>query len=308
MGANSKEIKTVGGKSLPLREFEFRWFSPNPSICMIAKRRSGKSWLVRTILKYFKNLPGGVIIAPTEKMSCFYGNFFPELYIHYEYKSEILESLLYRQNQMIEKCQKKYREGKKVDPRAFLVMDDSLASKGTWMNDQPILEVFYNGRHYQLLFILTMQFPLGIKPELRCNFDYIFLLSEDFYSNQKRIYDHYAGMFPSFDSFRQVFVQLTANYGSMVIANSGSKENITDKVFYYKANNEDLSMIGCDQFKEFHKKNYNPNWATGATRIDTNKIFGTKRSSGSKIVVDKRGHVDDDKDKDKDKDKDRYRH
>jgi hypothetical protein len=297
----AKEIKTVGGKSLPLREFEFKWFSTNPSICMIAKRRSGKSWLVRAILKYFKHLPGGVIIAPTERMSCFYGNFFPELYIHYEYKSEILESLLYRQNQMVEKCQKRYSEGKRVDPRAFLVMDDSLASKGTWMSDQPILEIFYNGRHYQLLFILTMQFPLGIKPELRCNFDYIFLLNEDFYSNQKRIYEHYAGMFPSFDSFRQVFTQLTTDYGSMVIANNGAKKDIIDKVFYYRANNEDLSLIGCNQFKEFHQKNFNPNWKNNIERIDTNKVFGTKRGGKPNIVVNKieHGHRDDDRHSDR---------
>src|SRR4029078_8504605 len=133
-------------------------------------------------------------------------------------------------------------QGKKVDPRAFLIMDDCLASKGTWMNDKPILEVFYNGRHYQLIFILTMQFPLGIKPELRCNFDYIFLLSEDFFSNQKRIFDHYAGMFPSFDVFRTVFLQLTDEYGCMVIANRGPKKDLIDKVFHYKAGNENIGL------------------------------------------------------------------
>ena len=147
---------------------------------------------------------------------------------------------------------------KKVDPRLILVMDDCLASKGTWMNDQPILEIFYNGRHYQILFILTMQFPLGIRPELRSNFDYIFLLAEDFYSNQKRIYDHYAGMFPTFDLFRQVFNALTDDFGSMVIVNRGSRREIIDKVFYFKAKQEDCGMMGCKQFRDFHNKNYDP--------------------------------------------------
>jgi len=255
---SAKEIKLVGGNTMPIREFKLEWFAPNPSICMVAKRGSGKSWVCRAILKHFNYLPGGMIISKTEKMSCFYGEFFPDTYIHYEYKSELIENMLNRQQQMVDKCREKYKQGKKVDPRIILVMDDCLASKGTWMNDQPILEIFYNGRHYQILFILTMQFPLGIRPELRSNFDYIFLLSEDFYSNQKRIYDHYAGMFPTFDLFRQVFNNLTDSYGAMVIANRGSHKDLIDKVFYYKAAKEECSMMGCRQFRDFHNKNYDP--------------------------------------------------
>jgi hypothetical protein len=280
----AKEVQVSGGKSMPIREFNLDWMCKNPSICMIAKRGSGKSWVCRAILKHFSYLPGGVIIAKTERMSTFYGNFFPDSYIHYEYKSEILENLLYRQEQIIEKCKQKYNQGKKVDPRAFLLMDDCLASKGTWMNDQPILEVFYNGRHYQLLFVLTMQFPLGIRPELRCNFDYIFLLAEDFYSNQKRLYDHYAGMFPSFDLFRQVFLQVTDDFGSMVIVNRGSRKDILDKVFYYKAPNEEIGTIGCDQFKKFHSKNYNTNWKTEGKSFDMNNYVKKNKQN---IVVSK---------------------
>ena len=76
-------------------------------------------------------------------MSCFYGNFFPDLYIHYEYKSEILQNLLFRQDKIIKKCKEKYRQGKKVDPRSFLIMDDCLSSKGTWASDPPLMEIFF---------------------------------------------------------------------------------------------------------------------------------------------------------------------
>jgi hypothetical protein len=257
---SGKSIKLSNNTSLEIEDFKLESFCANPTICMIGKRGTGKSYICRDIIKHFSFLPGGLVISKTEQMSCFFGDFFLDTYIHYEYKSEILENLFSRQKQIIEKCKSKYKEGKKVDPRVFLVMDDCLASKGTWMNDAPILEVFYNGRHFQILFILTMQFPLGIRPELRGNFDYIFLLADDFYSNQKRLYDHYAGMFPSFDIFRQVFIQLTDDYGCMVIANRGSKKNIQDKIFHFKASNEPCKQIGCSQFKKFHDDNYNKNW------------------------------------------------
>ena len=60
----------------------------NPAIVMIAKRASGKSWVCRAILKHFRDIPVGIIIAPTERMANppFYSAFFPDSYIHYDYK------------------------------------------------------------------------------------------------------------------------------------------------------------------------------------------------------------------------------
>ena len=52
------------------------------------------------------------------------------------------------------------------DDRIMVIMDDCMASKGTWLKDPNILELFFNGRHHHLSFILTMQFSLGIPPEL----------------------------------------------------------------------------------------------------------------------------------------------
>ena len=48
-----------------------------------------------------------------------------------------------------------------------------------------------NGRHYKLLFVLTMQFALGITTPFRTNIDYVFILRENIVSNRKRLYEHY---------------------------------------------------------------------------------------------------------------------
>ncbi|CAH6421609.1 VV A32-like packaging ATPase [uncultured virus] len=283
---NSKNVE-VDGSTVPIRPFLLDSMVPNPSICMIAKRGSGKSWVVRSLLKHFKHIPGGIIIAPTDKMSAFYGKFFPDLFIHYEYNSNIIERLLGRQDKIIEKCKMKLKEGKKVDPRAFLVMDDCLSSKGNWMRDQPIMEIFMNGRHYYIMYVLTMQFPLGITPELRCNFDYIFLLGEDFISNQKRIFDHYAGMFPDFPSFKQVFTDLTNDYGCMVISNRGARKNFFDKIFWYKADDGKIGSMGSKQFNDFNQNNYNKEWKNKTREFDLSKIAGENKKNKTKIKVEK---------------------
>lgn len=286
-----KEISIKGKKDrLPIKSFNLDMMVIDPAIIMIAKRGSGKSWVVRAILDFFKDIPVGLIIAPTDKMNKFYGKFFPDSYIHYEYKSEIIEQVMLRQQLIIDKEREKLKLGKKIDPRAFIIMDDCLGQKGSWAKDRPIQELLFNGRHYRLMYILTMQFPLGISPELRCNFDYIFLLADDTISNQKRIYDHYAGMFPNFDSFRQVFVQLTSDFGSMVIVNRGVKKSLFDKVFFYKA--PDLSTmvdaeIGCKQFRSFHENNYNETWAKKSMNFNDHDYFMNKKKNKSAIVVEK---------------------
>jgi hypothetical protein len=289
--SETKDISIKGIKdTLKIKNFTLDMFVQDPAIIMIAKRGSGKSWVVRAVLDFFKDIPVGLIIAPTDRMNKFYGKFFPDTYIHYDYKTEIIQNVLTRQTQIIEKEAEKRKIGKKIDPRAFIIMDDCLGQKGSWVRDRPIQELLFNGRHYRLMYILTMQFPLGITPELRCNFDYIFLLADDTVSNQKRIYDHYAGMFPSFDSFRQVFTQLTSDFGSMVLVNRGVKSSLFDKVFYYKA--PDLSKLtnakfGCTQFRKYHENNYNLEWKKKSSVLNEFEWFASKKKNKSGIVVEK---------------------
>ena len=291
--SKTRDVDLGNNSSLPIKEFELEEMCDHPAIVMIAKRRSGKSWICRCILKKFKDIPVGMIIAPTERMANppFYSEFFPDAFIHYDYKSETIEKLLYRQDAMLAKETEKQKEGINIDPRGFIVMDDCLSKKGSWAKDQPILELLFNGRHYRLMYMLTMQFPLGISPELRGNFDYIFLLKEDFYSNLKRLYEHYAGMFPTFESFRQVFKGLTANHGAVVINNAGDGQSFLDKVFWYRATNESIGMIGCKQFIDYNKNNYNPKWRTKNKKFNIENFGGKGKEKRSFTVskIDKDG-------------------
>jgi hypothetical protein len=83
---------------------------------------------------------------------------------------------------------------------------------------------------------------LGIPPVLRTNIDYVFILREPVTNNRKRIYDNYAGMFPTFESFCQVMDQCTENYECLVIDNNCKSNKLSEQVFWYKA-------MPCPPFK-----------------------------------------------------------
>ena len=151
-----------------------------------------------------------------------------------------------------------------------------MSIKHLWIKDPNILFIFNGERHYQLIFIISMGYCLGIQPELRSNFDFIFLLGEDFVNNRKKLYEHYAGMFPSRELFDQVFLDVTDNYGCMVINNRLKTTNLQKKVFWYKAKKREDFNIGCMQFKQFHEENYNKNHNKRLPFIDIYN-FGRRR-------------------------------
>ena len=252
----------------------------NPRIAIIAKSGSGKSWIIREIMHYIKDIPCGTIIAPTDKMNGFYNDFFPISFIHHEYKEDIIPRILTRQKLILEKNRKRKLKGKTLlDPRAFLIMDDCMSSKHLWLKDPNMLTIFNEGRHYQLTFILSMQYSLGIQPELRSNFDFVFLLGEDFINNRKKLYEHYAGMFPTRDIFDQVFLQVTDDYGCMVINNRLRSSNVQKKVFWYKAKNWGIFKVGNNDFTDYHKINYDPHHSLRVPVFDINNFSNSRRKT-----------------------------
>ena len=256
------------------------------TIAMVAKRASGKSYLTREIMYHKRKIPT-VVISRTEKLNKFYGDFCPDTYIYDQFDTEILSRIYERQSKLNQDNERRKKEGKKLkEDEVMLIMDDCMSSKGDWLKDPQILELFFNGRHHHMSFILTMQFSLGIPPELRSNFDYIFLLAEDFPSNRKRLYEHYAGMFPNLQIFEQVFSEVTENFGVMVIDNRVHSKNITDKVYWYRAKETPEFTIGTHKYIRYHKEHYDKEWNRRLPLFDPAEALAKKRNN-IKLIVEK---------------------
>ena len=210
----------------------------SPMIVVIGKKDTGKSFLVKDILFHAQNaFPVGTVISGTEVANEFFQHMVPSKLIHDKYKPDIVMNTIKRQLAVkTHRNQDKHRSGgnSNVDPRAFLILDDCLYD-ATWIREESTRYVFMNGRHIDLMTIITMQYPLGITPNLRTNVDFIFILRETMINNRKRIYDNYAGMFPTFEMFCQFMDQCTENYECLVICNGVSSNKLEDQVFWYKA-------------------------------------------------------------------------
>jgi len=258
----------------------------HPRIVIIAPSGSGKSWIVKNILHEMKDIPCALVVAPTDQKSKFYDDFIPPTFIHYDYKPEILIKVLDRQDKIIEKNQARVRHNKKeVDPRAVFIMDDCMGDKDKWVKDPNMLKLMNQGRHSKLTYILTMQYVLGIQPELRTQFNYIFLLGEDNFASRKKLYEHYAGIFPTYDLFDQIFRQLTTDHGCMVINNRIKSTNLAEKVFWFKA--KDLTnssfKIGIPKYIRYHNEHYDPNYRDRQKLFDISTL--NKKRNKQNIIV-----------------------
>lgn len=210
----------------------------SPMIVVIGKKDTGKSFLVKDILFNTQNaFPVGTVISGTEVANEFFQHMVPSKLIHDKYKPDIVMNVIKRQLGIkTRRNQDKNSSGgnSHVDPRAFLILDDCLYDS-SWIREESTRYVFMNGRHIDLMTIITMQYPLGVTPNLRTNVDFIFILRETMIGNRKRIYENYAGMFPTFEMFCQFMDQCTENYECLVICNGVSSNKLEDQVFWYKA-------------------------------------------------------------------------
>ena len=229
-----------------LRKFDINDIKDDKVVVLIGKRETGKSFLCKDILFHHSHIPVGQVISGTEAANEFYSKMVPKLFIHEEYNPTIIQNILKRQKLMIEKC----KTCQTTDPRAFLILDDCLYDN-TWTKDKNVRSLFMNGRHFKILFIITMQYALGIPPNLRTNIDYIFILRENYVSNRKRLYEHYAGMFPNFEMFCQVMDQCTENFECLVIHNNAKSNKLCDQVFWYKAEPHEDVKIGSKPFWDY---------------------------------------------------------
>lgn len=238
--------------NLQIKKFNPNTMRDNSVVVYIAKRMSGKSTCVKDIMCHKKHLPAGVVMSGTEEGNCFYQEFVPDLFIYNEFRVDVIEKVVARQRALI-------KQGEKNSP-VFIILDDCMYDK-KFLREKIMRQIFYNGRHWNVFFMLTMQYCMDLSPDLRSNIDYIFVFRENILQNREKIYKNFFGIFPTFEMFNQVMDACTENYECIVLDNTIKSNKIEDVVFWYKARLFDPNKsfrVGHPKFWSVHKRLYDP--------------------------------------------------
>lgn len=265
---------------LNLRKFNMRKIKKGSIIVMIGKRNTGKSFLMKDYLYYNQDFPTGMIISPTEEGKTNFGHYFPKMFIHYEYTKELIKKFVKRQKMITKKDEKeKLINGGRsnIDPNSILVFDDC-AYDDSWTKDKNMKFIFLNGRHRHITFIFSLQDPLIIKPVMRNNTDYVFILRDPSKNNRKRIYEHYCSILPTYDIFSKIMDNCTENYECLVLDRTVQSNKIEDQLFWYKADSHDKFKVGSQVYWDYSAKHCKDNESEDENElVDLNDY--TKRNS-----------------------------
>lgn len=220
-------------KTLATSEFKIKQFAPTTipdnAVCFVIGRRgSGKTTLVTFLAWLKKHLPYGVACSATEHANKYWGFHIPAQYIHKTYDESITNNLIAFQNRQSAVY------GKDNFSPAFELLDDIMYDQ-SFPRMQSTRELFMNGRHYRIFVLLTAQYCMDLPPALRTNVDYVFILKEPIRANRVKLYNNFAGIFPTFQHFNNALDKCTSNYGCMVIDNTSTSNNIEDVVSHFRA-------------------------------------------------------------------------
>lgn len=278
----NKEIKQVGIK---LEKFNLERIQNNKIIVMVGSRGRGKSTILLDYLYHNQDIPFATCIAPTDSYNMTFSPHIPSRFIFSEYTPELVAGFLKRQMQLKNK-QQEARLGmgdpayKDVDCRGILIMDDCLAANKNWTSDAGLRWIFFNGRHVNITFILTMQYQLGIKPAYRANIDWVFLCKENKRIERKKLWEYYAGIFPTFQMFEQIFLKCTTDKKCMVINALSEDERLENQVFWFKASLRGDFRICYDEFWENNEYYFKRRLAVQDPTQNMNSVMpGQKQAS-----------------------------
>lgn len=190
-------------------------------------RASGKTVLIKDILRSKKHVfRGGIVMSSTEESKHHYEGL-PETLIYDEFREDVLWELI--------KCQKSTKE------QTFVVIDNCMCSKKDF-NSKALGMLARNGLQLRICVIMSIQYGMALPPIIRCNTDYFFTFAENNERDRMHLYKYYFGLFDSLSDFKTALTACTEKYEALVISNFAKSSRLQDMVFWYKATVHDAAL------------------------------------------------------------------
>lgn len=226
-----------------------------PTLAFFGSRGSGKSILMREVLYHYSmaGVPRACVFSATESLNSFFGSFIAPICIH----SPVSVAAITR----VFEDQKSLKMKKELgllppdtDIRLILVLDD-LAFDKTVLKSKVLSEICLNGRHSELILLLSIQYLMDLTVGTRSNLDYAFLMQEHNVDNQKRIHTAFASGF-EFRTFQAVFAACTRDHECFVLPAKANGPRPEDSSYFYKADFDLKFQFGPPEVWEYNDKKY----------------------------------------------------
>lgn len=231
--------------SLSIKKYNPAECPEHAVIVMIAKRRSGKSFLLRDWLYQHRNRYfAGLVMSGTEEGNHFYEREvgIPRAFIYNDFNEEALVRLVERQRKLT-------RQGK-AQP-VFVVLDDCGFDRSIF-NRKVIRQLMLNGRHWKITLYMCLQYFLDAGPAIRANIDLVVLLKDNMHRD--KLYKTFFQMVPTPALFNSIMDSCTNDYKALILDNASTSTDLSQCLYWYKGKERKPFRIGHRSFYEFNDK------------------------------------------------------
>lgn len=273
-GTNSPKLSIDIGNSnfLELDKLNLSEFTTHlMTTLIIGKREVGKTQLIKDFMVKMKNnnLVDLLVIFTNESTKLKYIDLCvsTDKIITKQNDINILKNLIDNQE-------------KNPTNKLMIIIDDFFVDKKL-LSLELFKKLIFNARYYNIGIIISIQFSLGFSPEIRAQMDLVMVYNDDIVSNQKRLYEHYFGMVPTFNSFNQIIKSLNP-YECLVCDNLTKKKLLNEKLKYYKS-----CYIPLNEANKIELFNVNiiENKTNEINKNNVNKLIETLQENNKKIFI-----------------------
>lgn len=235
--------------SIPeLSEFSMSKLIKNPgaNVVIVGKKNTGKSTLIKDILAHVADIfPIVIAMSGSESTNNFYKKMLPDIFVWHSINSAKFAWIHQRQAEFGDKVRKGEKSFQKLMTGIGLILDDCIANVD-WAKDDHLTWFVTNGRHLPIILMIAVQSFKKLPPVIRTNIDYAFILMCNNFTERKKIREELMGMVESKAEFDGIFNKYTDNYKCIVVDNVSKSTDLSDLLFWYKAN-PDLKPILCNK-------------------------------------------------------------
>ncbi|QIH04975.1 ATPase 3 [Dasineura jujubifolia toursvirus 2a] len=221
-------------------------------LVFIGKPGTGKSTLIRYIL-YSKMdiIPIALVMNGTEQDTGFYSEIFPPLFVYGEYKEDKIKDFISRQQKAKENI---------TNPWGLLLLDDCTENKKIF-NTSLQQSIFKNGRHWKMLYMISLQYSVDLPTNSRVCIDGAFIFKENNEKILRGLYENYAGIIPTFALFKAYMDNVTGDYTALYIdSQNQTKREWFDCVYYVKAPIVPSFKFGSKEYRAYGKERIDPQY------------------------------------------------
>jgi hypothetical protein len=229
------------------------------TLVLFGKRRTGKSYALRELLWYKKDVYPYYLIFTGTKINGFWQKYFPERFIHDGFIPDVLAKFMDMQAKLVDELMQdpnNLDENGELDadrcernPWKCLVLDDVISEDKAIKYSRLLEQLFTKGRHLKIAVFLASQYAKGVNTVMRGNIDYLITFKQRQVLQMESIAKDFLGDM----GVKQAFALLKKyahGHQAVVMDVANLSADPSETTFVWEAKDPGKFVLGCKEFWE----------------------------------------------------------